>query len=123
MKGRAEIGRFTPDELIYDALHPLDIKTIELDSGLETVERGTVIAIESGKCVVWDGSAGQEARYIACDDIDTGETPGSKVVAFAYRSGHFNRNSLIFGTGATELTDEAERQLQDAGIYLSTAMK
>jgi len=63
-----------------------------------------------------DGS--QEADCILADDVDTGDAGATEeVVAVAYRSGHFNRQALIFG--GTDTADIHEAKLRELGIFLS----
>lgn len=121
------IGTCEPDYLVYDTKIPIDTKTITLKSGAGVVARGTVIAFAADKPGIegapWTGAGSEVANCIICDDVDTGNDAGTSVVAHAYRSGHFARQALILGTGATELSQPAEKQLEDAGIYLSNVVR
>lgn len=120
------IGNANPDILVYSNQPVPDTKTLKLASGQGELKRGTVIAFteaapaSNGKA--WDGTAGQIADCILCDDVDTGTTAGNVVVGHAYRVGHLCRQAIKFGAGATELTDAAEKQLHNAGILLSNAV-
>lgn len=122
MKGNEKVGEFNPDNLIYDSKLSYDTKTISIPSGQGEVKRGTLIAFTDPDApgVIWTGAEGEVANCIICDDVDTGDTEGSTTVAHAYRTGHFTRQALILGED--ELTKKAEKQLEDAGIYLSNAV-
>lgn len=126
MKAYETVGEFTPDFLVYDTKFPVDTKTIPIASGVGVLARGSVIAVPatnpSAGYALWSGAEGETADCVLCDDIDTGDTTGSIVIAHAYRSGHLCRQALILGGSLGALTDAAEAQLRDAGIYLSNAV-
>jgi hypothetical protein len=123
-QGRENIGKYEPDFLVYDTKIPIDTKTIQAQSGQGTLKRGTVIAVTASDFTgaAWTGDGGQIADSILCDDVDTGDTGGSSVLAHAYRSGHFARQALIYGAAVTEISETGEKELRDAGIYLSNAV-
>lgn len=79
------------------------------------------VAAGSGKYVTVnsvnvDGS--QVADCILAIDTDTGEAGATEdIVAEAYRTGHFNRQALIFG--GTDDAGDHEATLRDLGIHLS----
>lgn len=63
-----------------------------------------------------DGS--QVADCILAMDTDTGDVGATEdIVAEAYRTGHFNRQALIFG--GTDDAGDHEASLRDLGIFLS----
>lgn len=116
-----------PDMLVYDTKETLDTKTVQLTAGQGTLARGTVIAFPAATPgvggVAWTGADGQAADCVLCDDADTGASGATgSVVGHAYRTGHLCRQALLFGTGVTELTEAAEKQLRDGGIMLSDAV-
>lgn len=123
MKGNETIGKFKPDNLIYDPKMPIDTKTVELASGQGVIQRGSVIGLTAPETegALWSDATDEVADSIVCDDVDTGDATGDKVVVEAYRMGHFTRQELIVADGK-ELTKKAEKQLSDAGIYLSNAV-
>lgn len=113
------LDSFTPDNLIAGNDIPLLTKAVTLQGGQGVVKRGTVLGIitATGKAVPVDNVAAdgsQNADCILADDVDT---TGGDVVAEAYRSGHFNRQALIFG-GDDTAADHEER-LRELGIFLS----
>lgn len=114
MKGNETIGTMQADNLIYDTLHPLDVKSITLAAGQGELKRGTLIASDG---TVWNDGTGA-ADCILTDDVGT---EGAAAVATAYRSGHFIRQNIIVASGKT-LTAKAETELRNGGIYLSNAM-
>lgn len=116
----SNLDTYTPDNLIAGNDVPVLTKAVKLQANQGVLKRGTVLGIitATGLAVPvnsanTDGS--QNADCILAVDVDT--TGGSNVVAEAYRSGHFNRQALIFG-GDDTATDHEER-LRELGIYLS----
>ncbi len=116
----------TPDKLIIDFRHPLDIKTVQLVANQGTVKRGTVLSLvnPTNNYVVY-GSAlpeGQTAKAncIIADDVDTVSTE-AKVTAVVYVSGNFNKNELIVKNDST-LDDMNIEHLRNAGIYVSSTI-
>lgn len=113
------------DKLIIDFNHPLDIKTVQLNSNQGTVKRGTLLSlVEPTHTYVKFGAAlaeGQtsKANCIVADEIDT-TTADLKVTAVAYSSGNFNSNELIITVGST-LDITSIEELRNAGIYLSSS--
>ena len=116
------IGVSEPDNLIFDDKFPLDVKSVNIVSGQGLLKRGALIAIpDDGEGLLWSETAGEIADCILCDDLDTGDTATADIfVGTAYRSGHFIRQSIIVAEGV-ELTDAAETELRNGGIYLSNA--
>jgi hypothetical protein len=108
------IGESLVDHLIYDSTFPVDTHAISLPSGDGLVKRGTVIAINDDDTLIWEDDDDDVASYILADDTDTGSAAGSTVVTLVYRTGKFTRQAL-----AQTLTAAAEKQLEDAGIYLA----
>lgn len=107
------------DELVYDATQPIQTKTVKLPSGDGIVERGTIVALsDEGDAAVWEaGDTSGAASYIVADDVDTGTDDGSTVVALVYCAGKFTREAVA---QAAALTAAAEKELENAGIYLAS---
>lgn len=126
MLSNETMGTHVPDFLVYDSKLPMDTMTVTVKSGAGKLKRGTVLAFTAAapytEGAAWTGAADQVAGCVLCDDVDTGTETGGAVVAHAYRVGHLCRQALLFGDGATELTEAAEKQLADAGITLSNAV-
>lgn len=116
----------TPDKLIIDFRHPLDINTVQVAANQNTLKRGTVLSIvEPTKDYVVYGSVlaeGQTAKAncIIADDVDTTSTE-AKVTAVVYISGNFNKNELIVKDGSTLDASNIEH-LRNAGIYVSSSI-
>lgn len=101
-----KVGEIGQDNLIAKLSPAAETMGIKVAAGAGDLKRGTLLGVNaSGKCVVYSGSTGEDASAVNCilaDDVDaTGE---SDVTAVAYRSGNFNPNAIIVGTGYT-LTD------------------
>ena len=130
-----EICKVDFDELVNSATPAPDVFSVTLRgvTVATKLKRGTVLAISDtdvkmvvlGTTLKTTGS-GETAKTetltancILSDDVDAGTADTS---AFAYRTGHFNRNSLIVADGYTlKATDEEE--LRKGGILLSDAVK
>ncbi len=113
------LDTFEPDNLIAGTEVPQLVKAITLKGAQGVVKRGTVLGIitATGLAVAvnntnTDGS--QTANCILVKDVDA--TAGN-VVAEAYVSGLFNRQTLIFGGDDTAADHEAT--LRQLGIFLS----
>lgn len=118
----SNLDSFTPDNLFAGNDVPVLTKAVTLQGGQGVLKRGTVLGIitASGLAVKvnsgnTDGS--QTAQYILAEDVDT--TDGD-VSAIAYRSGHFNRQALIFG--GTDTAEQHETRLRELGIFLSDSV-
>ncbi len=121
------VGVMTPDNLIYDSKHPLDVKSVKIRSGQGLLKRGTILSLSTGDegdenhVVLGTAAVVDEiltADAILCDDVETGEVVGSTLFATAYRSGHFARNYLAVKAAYT-LTQDDETELRSGGIFLS----
>jgi len=123
MAGYMELGKITPDNLIGGHEIPLLTTKVTLLSGQGILKRGSVIGIISssgsnqgkGKlCNKSSSDGSQVAKYILSQDVDTtsGDAPG-----IVYKTGIFNRNALIWGSGDSA-TSTHEDELRDVNIYL-----
>lgn len=122
-KGREVIGRCEGKLLIADASMRTDVVTVTLKktSDGRRLSCGSVLAAsdEDGKCSLLSGANGETAAYILAEDVTTSKI--TDVVAEAYQTGKFIRNSLIVAENYT-LSVSDEKALRDAGIYLENAM-
>ncbi len=85
-----------------------DLYTVTVGAG-----SGLAVLVDSSK---HDGS--QEADCILTDYVATGADGATdNIVAEAYRTGHFNRQALIFG--GTDTAGDHEARLRELGIHLS----
>lgn len=127
------LGAVEYDNLINSNEPPADVFsiTVRKATGAETTyKRGTVMALSSGSAgdSTWvplgTTAASNEtltANCILADDITVGTA--ANAVAIAYRTGHFNRNALIFTGEYDAITLADEQALRDAGILLSDAIE
>lgn len=115
----------TPDSLIIDFKHPLDIKTVQVAANQGIVKRGTLLSlVEPAHTYVKFGETlaeGQTAKAncIVADDVDT-TSSDPKVTGVVYISGNFNKNELVVTEGST-LDVTSVEDLRNAGIYLSSS--
>lgn len=115
----------TPDKLIYDSKHPIDVKLVTVASGSGQLTRGTILSLTSdGKYVVTGSTLASdvtaEANCIIATGVDTTENTGSDIPVEVYVSGHFNENEVTVASSYT-LTATDKENLRDAGIFLSSA--
>mgnify|MGYP002732500122 CR=1 FL=1 len=114
---REEIGSFTADNLFYDASFPVQTAAVKLAAGKGVVLRGTAIGKnDAGEYEM--ASATIPATAILCDNVDTGETAGTAIVAETYSSGSFNSKALIVDGDIAAHADE----LRKNGIYIKAML-
>lgn len=120
------LGAVGFDNLINGLYPPAEVYSVELASGQGVLKRGSVLAIDviTNPMRVIDDSASlsEFPRAVLAETLDTGTTTGSKVKAIAYRTGHFNANSLITANGY-ELTAKDKEKLRELGILISDAVE
>lgn len=119
-----KVGSMEYDGLIVDNTPVADVVSVSLASGNGEIKRGTVVSGTPGAdfSPIAANATTAQSLYIIADDVDTGAESGAAVNSTAYRTGHFNRNALIVGTGYT-LTDSDEELLRKGGILLSDALE
>jgi hypothetical protein len=114
------LGAVGFDNLINGANPPAEVFSVELAAKQGVLKRGTLLATADGGMVKISAATTGKANAVLADDIDTGS--GDAVVAVAYRTGHFNTNSLIVADGY-EITAADKEALRGAGILLSDAVE
>lgn len=63
------------------------------------------------------------ANLILAEDVDTGETSGSTVIARVYRTGIFNRKAILHDPKAVDgINDVTKEKLRSVGIYLNDSI-
>ena len=63
------------------------------------------------------------ANLILAEDIDTGETSGSTIIARVYRTGIFNRKAILHDPKAVDgINDVTKEKLRSVGIYLNDSI-
>lgn len=124
------IGAVGFDNLINGQYPPAEVFTVKIRK--ETTEakiykRGTVLALcgtagDGLRVILGTAAKSNEtltANCVLADDVEVGTT--SDAVATAYRTGHFNENSLI--TDNSHAISETDKEaLRSAGILLSDAV-
>ncbi|WP_036126840.1 hypothetical protein [Lysinibacillus sphaericus] len=121
MKLTNTTGQLEFDNLIVDVSFPVNVAVVQVESGQGLLVRGSVLGKTAEQKVIFvGGETTATAEFVLATDIDTGNTPGSKVSAEVYVSGPFNREALIFNgdTGA----DAHELDLKKVGIYLKAVL-
>ncbi len=125
------LGSVGFDNLIggtYPAAEVFSIEIRKETAEAVTYKRGTAFALSSG--TAGDGkhvtlgttAAANEtltANCVLAEDVEVGT--GADATAIAYRTGHFNSNSLTVAEGYT-LTAADKEALRVAGILLSDAV-
>lgn len=133
------IGSVGFDNLINGVYPPAEVFSVVIRKGAAetTYKRGTVLALSSGAAgdgkYVMLGSTpatvGEEpdtetetltANCILAEDVTVGTAADE--LAIAYRTGHFNGNTLIMDEGHTFSAEDKEA-LRSAGILVSDALE
>jgi hypothetical protein len=114
------LGTVGYDKLFVENIPEADVVTVKLVAA-GVVKRGTVLSGTPGGAdfaALSAAASAEKALYVLAEDCDTAED----VVGIAYRTGHFNRNALIVGSGYT-LTAADEEVLRKSGILLADALE
>ena len=114
------LGAVGFDNLINGTYPPADVFHVEVAGGQGTLKRGTLLAAADGGMVKIGAETTGKANAVLAESVDTGD--GDAVVAVAYRTGHFNANSLIVADGY-EITAADKEALRVAGILISDAVE
>ena len=111
------LGSVGYDNLI-NGLYPLaEVFSVEVVAGQGVLKRGTLLAAADGGMVMISADTTGKANAVLAEEIDTADSQ----IAIAYRTGHFNTNSLIVADGY-EITAADKEALRVAGILLSDAV-
>ena len=114
------LGAVGFDNLINGTYPPAEVFHVEVAGGQGTLKRGTLLATADGGMVKISAGMTGKANAVLAESVDTGD--GDAVVAVAYRTGHFNANSLIVADGY-EITAADKEALRTAGILISDAVE
>lgn len=114
------IGSVGYDNLIHDTYPSAEVFSVEVAPNQGVLERGTLLATAEGGMVMISSATTGKANAVLSDPVDTGA--GEAVYAVAYRTGHFNANSLKVAEGY-EITAEDKEALRAAGILISDAVE
>jgi len=125
------LGSVGYDNLINGVYPPAEVFSVTVRKGTAaaTYKRGTVLAISSGtagdgKLVALGTAAATNetltANCVLAEDVEVGTEEDA--TAIAYRTGHFNENTLIVAASYTLKAADKEA-LRSAGILLSDAVE
>lgn len=114
------IGSVGFDNLFNGVNPPAEVFSVEVAAGQGVLERGTLLATAEGGMVMISSDTTGKANAVLADPVDTGE--GGAVFAVAYRTGHFNANSLKVAEGY-EITVKDKEALRVVGILISDAVE
>lgn len=114
------IGSVGYDNLINGLTPGAEPFTVQVAAGQGVLERGTLLATADGGMVMISAETTGKANAVLAEPVDTGA--GEAVEAIAYRTGHFNANSLIVAEGY-EITAADKEALRVAGILISDAVE
>lgn len=116
------LGHVSPDNLIADMYPPADVFSVNVKAGQGTLERGSLLALTGDSMELIAAATTGKANAVLAEPVDTGDAAeGEAVPGIAYRTGHFNTNSLIVAEGY-EITAADKEALRSAGILLSDAV-
>lgn len=113
------IGSVGYDNLINGLTPGAEVFSVQLAANQGVLERGTLLATADGGMVKISTDTTGKANAVLAEAVDTGA--GEAVEAIAYRTGHFNTNSLIVAEGY-EITAADKEALRVAGILISDAV-
>ncbi|MBP3590560.1 MAG: head decoration protein [Muribaculaceae bacterium] len=113
------IGSVGYDNLINGLTPGAEVFSVQLAANQGVLERGTLLATADGGMVMISADTTGKANAVLAEAVDTGA--GEAVEAIAYRTGHFNTNSLIVAEGY-DITAADKEALRVAGILISDAV-
>lgn len=113
------IGSVGYDNLINGLTPGAEVFSVQLAANQGVLERGTLLATADGGMVMISADTTGKANAVLAEAVDTGA--GEAVEAIAYRTGHFNTNSLIVAEGY-DITAADKEALRAAGILISDAV-
>lgn len=105
---------------LFNGLTPgAEVFTVQVAANQGKLERGTLLATADGGMVKISGATTGKANAVLAEAVDTGT--GEAVNAIAYRTGHFNANTLIVAEGY-KITAADKEALRGVGILVSDAV-
>lgn len=113
------IGSVGYDNLINGLTPGAEVFSVQLAANQGILERGTLLATAAGGMVKISNDTTGKANAVLAEAVDTGTSDA--VEAIAYRTGHFNTNSLIVAE-SYEITAADKEALRVAGILISDAV-
>ena len=112
------LGTVGSDNLIHAVYPPAEVFSVQLKAGQGILERGALLATGEDGMELISATTTGKANAVLAEAVDTNASEN----AIAYRTGHFNANSLIVANGY-EITAEDKEALRVAGILLSDAVE
>lgn len=112
------LGTAGYDNLINGVFPAAEVFSVQLAAGQGVLERGTLLATADGGMVKISADTTGKANAVLAEAIDATEA----VTGIAYRTGHFNANTLIVADGY-EITAADKEALRVAGILISDAVE
>lgn len=118
------LGAVGYDNLFNGVNPPAEVTSVKVKAGQGVLKRGSVLLNDGETHQLFGANEAEDATscVILADDIDTGTTEGEAVNAVAYRTGHFNTNSLITANGY-EITADVKEAFRMCGILISDAVE
>lgn len=113
------LGSVGFDNLINGITPGAEVFSVQIAAGQGVLKRGTLLATADGGMVKISSATTGKANAVLAEDTDT---TGGAVNAVAYRTGHFNANTLIVADGY-EITAEDKEALREVGILISDAVE
>lgn len=116
------LGAVGFDNLINGANPPAEPFSVKVKANQGILKRGSLLATSEteGELELISGTTTGKANAVLAEDVDTGTEEA--VVATAYRTGHFNANTLIV-KDEYEITAADKEALRSVGILLSDAVE
>lgn len=114
------LGAVGFDNLINGLYPPAEVFSVQVAGGHGVLKRGTLLATTDGGMVMISADTTGKANAVLAEPVDTGT--GGTAEAIAYRTGHFNSNSLIVADGYA-ITAADKETLRTAGILISDAVE
>lgn len=112
------LGSVGFDNLFHGIYPPAEVFSVQLAAGQGVLERGTLLATGSNGLVKISSGTTGKANAVLAETVDATKA----VTGIAYRTGHFNANTLIVADGY-EITAADKEALRVAGILISDAVE
>jgi hypothetical protein len=116
----------TPDKLIIDSKHPIDVKVVSIAANQGSIKRGTVLSFTNTKEYLVFGTTlvapqtSAKANCIVAESVDT-TSSNATVSIEIYISGNFNKNELIVKAESSLAASDLE-DLRSSGIFTSSSI-
>lgn len=112
------LGTVGYDNLVSGIAPGAEVFSVQIAAGQGVLERGTLLAATDGGMVKISAATTGKANAVLAEAVDATEA----VTGIAYRTGHFNANTLIVADGY-EITAADKEALREVGILISDAVE